>query len=581
MARNRTSSTGGHPSLVDALILLIAAVAAMLFTLPVLVLALPLALAAQTVGRHRWWLLPLLLLLGLVPFVLHWIDPAAYVALQQTTGKALLDGLLHGQRSLPAMGAVRGYAQVAVPLSVPYVPLAAGALATYLTVAPLHRALRDGATPETLPETTALRSTDVADLAVEAPIDWLLPGVLGRGVLSLISAAPGVGKSVWVWVLLRAMQTPGTPFFGLRVHQPWHTRRTIWRLGRKWPFPLRILWMTEEGATFRETSKKYGIRRGLVHCVRRERVHYSSWHGLVRLIWKEAKKRRCGFIVIDPIRAWCPEVENDPKVANTVMGLVRRELLARGLGVLFIHHNTKQGGDFGVGVSGTFGLVGAVDELIELRRVTGRPRARRMICSRRFLEQEITAELDAANRYMADVDEDEELREFDERLAMEAPDDDDNPATPAVPAHLIGTLDLVRRAGAAGLSTGAVQQVSGTAKTTVLRHLEALQVSGHLLKSIEGQSFIWRATELPAPAPTASPAYTAYLASYAWEVKRLIALQRAGNCCVRCGEAPAAGDTLEVHHSPEAYALVPDEPPELLEALCSGCHRRAHAADGR
>ena len=65
-----------------------------------------------------------------------------------------------------------------------------------------------------------------------------------------------------------------------------------------------------------------------------------------------------------------------------------------------MHHDTTAGGSFGAGVSGTYGgtygLVGAVDVLIELKRVSDDPAdpRRRMVTSRRFEPLDLTARLD-------------------------------------------------------------------------------------------------------------------------------------------------------------------------------------------
>jgi hypothetical protein len=41
-------------------------------------------------------------------------------------------------------------------------------------------------------------------------------------------------------------------------------------------------------------------------------------------------------VIFDTVRAWCPQAERDPAQANEVMGVVREELTAPGLGVLLL-----------------------------------------------------------------------------------------------------------------------------------------------------------------------------------------------------------------------------------------------------
>jgi hypothetical protein len=100
--------------------------------------------------------------------------------------------------------------------------------------------------------------------------------------------------------------------------------------------------------------------------------------------------------VFDTVRTWCPQAEKSPEDAMAVMTVARQELAGPGLAVLFVHHDRKGGGAFGEGVSGTNGLVGAVDVLIELKRVSEDPAdpRRRMVTSRRFEPLDRTAKLE-------------------------------------------------------------------------------------------------------------------------------------------------------------------------------------------
>ncbi len=230
-------------------------------------------------------------------------------------------------------------------------------------------------------ERTELKIRDAARLQDE-PVAWGVENVVGRNVISLLSAPPGGGKGWWLWGLVRAMQD-GHTFFGL------HASR------------MRVLWCTEEGTSFARTRERFGVEPGLVEVLHRHEVRGWDWPALVKAVRKEAWRRRCGLVVFDTIRAWCPEAEKSPEAANAIMTLVRQELTGPGLGALFVHHDTKAGGSFGAGVSGTYGLVGAVDVLIELKRVSDDPAdpRRRMVTSRRFEPLDLTARLEG-HRYV-------------------------------------------------------------------------------------------------------------------------------------------------------------------------------------
>ena len=408
--------------------------------------------------------------------------------------------------------------------------------------------------------------------APEEAVDWALPNVLGRGVMALLSAPPGLGKGWWTWGWLRAMQDRGE-FFGLRARRPFSAPgRLARRLGAR-PRPRKVLWLTEEGASFARTARRFGIAPGLVAVLRRDQVALTAWPELVRLVRREAWRRGCAYVVVDTIRAWCPQAEVSNDGAAAAMNLARREWAGPGLGVLFVHHDRKGGGEYGEGVAGAYNLVGSVDVLIELRRVTGRPDARRMVVSRRFGDLDVTARLDGV-RYVADT-------------AAPGAGPDSAPAAPAtpsaeappVPGHLVGTLDVLRRAGPGGLSTAAVQAATGGAAATVLDRLGALErrgLAGREGAGVKGAPLVWRAVDAsPArPAsPTADPAYVRYLGSAAWARKRAETLARADGKCEACGAGVPEGEA-EVHHL--TYARVGEELPEDLVALCPGCHRRAH-----
>lgn len=66
--------------------------------------------------------------------------------------------------------------------------------------------------------------------------------------------------------------------------------------------------------------------------------------------------------------------------------------------------------------------------------------------------------------------------------------------------------------------------------------------------------------------------YGVYLRHHVWRTKRLAALQRADFTCEGCGATDCA---LQVHHTPEAYAALPNETLEQLRVYCNACHLRA------
>ena len=66
--------------------------------------------------------------------------------------------------------------------------------------------------------------------------------------------------------------------------------------------------------------------------------------------------------------------------------------------------------------------------------------------------------------------------------------------------------------------------------------------------------------------------YKEYLQSSHWKELRKRILDRAGNCCERCG-AMAEWGALQIHH--RTYARLWHECDNDVEALCEKCHKEA------
>jgi hypothetical protein len=300
-----------------------------------------------------------------------------------------------------------------------------------------------------------------------------------------------------------------------------------------------------------------------VEILRRDQVRgWADWPELVKAIRREAWRRTCQVVIFDTVRAWCPQAERTPEQANEVMTVVRQELTEPGLGAVFVHHNRKGGGEHGEGVAGTFGLVGAVDVLVELERVPGRDDARRMVVSRRYGDLDVTATL-RGHRYIADRPRPEP--ETDEAAGAGGP-------SPTLPSHLERTLTTLRDGNGPRTVEELLTVEGGTGPGLLkrLKALEALKLAVPNGRGVKNDPVRWVAAPRPGQTqPKAvrdDPTYMAYLKSPEWATKRMAALARAGGNCERCA-APAR----EVHH--RTYERVGAERPEDLQALCAPCHR--------
>jgi AAA domain len=393
-ARGRPSRPRSvEEAIADVLLRLTAVVAvlgACLVALPVWGVALLVAYGYRLVAgqvRYGWQWLPRLDLAALAAVgpLAAWrlgLGPAAWLELQAGAGGAFWAGatLPGGMPAEQLAVFARGWAGAVWPYA-----LAWGAPAgAVLAVADrLHR-FHSVAIPGGETERTKLKFHDLGRLAEGKGrrVAWALPRVIGRGVVTLLSAPPGLGKGYWLQGFVRAMQD-GEPFYGLPTR----------RLGR-------VLWCTEEGPSVEDTARRFGIKRGQVTILRREELRGWDWPELVREVRRQAWRRGCAIVVFDTVRAWCPEAEQSNAQAAEVMNLARAELAGHGLAVVFVHHDTKAGGEYGEQVAGPNNLVGSCDVLVSLQRVRGQETARRMLVSRRFGDQDRTARLEG-HRYVA------------------------------------------------------------------------------------------------------------------------------------------------------------------------------------
>lgn len=175
---------------------------------------------------------------------------------------------------------------------------------------------------------------------------WCVELVAGPGVLTMVAAPPKVGKTTALAGAMRAQQD-GADWFGLAAA------------------PLRWCYATEEDGSFADLAERFGLTDAVVPCVLpRKDVRAPDWPGLVALIEKAARKAKCKGIVVDTMRGWTG------RELVTVEDLAPlRALAERGWVVVAVHHGTKAGGSHGAGVAGSYAVVGAVDVLVEVRRV--------------------------------------------------------------------------------------------------------------------------------------------------------------------------------------------------------------------
>lgn len=475
---------------------------------------------------------------------LHWVGPLTGVAFPAAV---LLEWLGVSERLLtPLPPAPRGKAAATTPLQ---------------AIPPRNQAF-----------------TEVGQLVNDPlpPRRWILERILGAGIVSLLSAPPGLGKGWWLMALQHAMQdrTLGQPtsFYNFQ------------------PNPARTLWCTEEGKeTFREMASTFEIGTGQLTVLWREQLEYDPdasqelWEQFLLMLRFQAARRHCTLIILDTVRAWVPSAETSPSQANARIGAIRRILLEAGYAVVLVHHARKGGGENGEGVAGTNGLVGAIDILIELDRVDGMPNARRMKISRRFGEQDLIGVL-KEQHYLLPTAKEAEPPTIEETL----------------PRRLRSTYKLLTEVGEDGVLLEDVQRTLKIGHSTAFKYLTALQQLNlaRTTGGVKGRPAHWYlvppAESAPSAATASSPesnddeasepvsalyrpvpprtveSYQEYLRSAHWRTTRARILKRADGLCEDCGKNAAT----QVHHL--NYDHLWAERDEDLVAVCHECHRLRH-----
>ena len=363
-------------------------------------------------------------------------------------------------------------------------------------------------------------------------------------MVSLLSAPPGLGKGWWTWGWLRAMQDGGD-FFGLRVPRPVHGAAGGWPGGSgPRPTPLKVLWLTEEGASFGRDGQavRHRARAGDGAAAPRgggRRTGRRS-SGSVR---REAWRRGCAYVIVDTIRAWCPQAEqsNDQRrggVQPRPAGAGRRP----GLGVLFVHHDRKGGGEYGEGVAGPNNLVGLVRRADRAAPGQGRP------------HRPADARLPALRRPGRDGPPGRRPLRRSGGAECRTGRGGGRAPRRRCPPHLAGHAGRAppgrRRRASCGRTSRWRPRAAAPPSPACRRPCGSWAWSPETGAGVKGAPAAagGRSTPSRRPAPpTADPAYVRYLNSQAWAAKRAEILDRADGRCEECGAELRAGEA-EVHH---------------------------------
>ena len=214
-----------------------------------------------------------------------------------------------------------------------------------------------------------------AQLAASTPatVTWIAwPLVVAGGTTALVGKVKAAGKSTLV-AYAAAAALAGEPFLG----QP-----TV-----KSP----VVWLTEENdPSFKELLGRANLldNDNLVilshHLVSRE-----TWPQIVERAIVEAERIGAKWIIVDTpgvFTGLTGDAENDAGEAAAVVRTISELAGPRGIGVVFVVHERKSGGEIGDAARGSSAFIGAVDHIVSLRRHEGaaRPNIRRLETLGRF-----------------------------------------------------------------------------------------------------------------------------------------------------------------------------------------------------
>ena len=212
-------------------------------------------------------------------------------------------------------------------------------------------------------ESGGLRFTPWAEVSAATPPEppWVLDGYSARGAVTMLAGKPKAGKSTLAWAMAEAVDAGAGSFLGRRVDGG------------------PVVCVSEEGAgTLRPKLPKSS--RSLV-LTRDGAWPKPRWPELISAAVAEAKRIGAVLLVVDALSFWASLGEGqakDPGAAQAMMDALG-EATRAGLAVLVVHHTRKAPGEDGDAVRDSNAIVGAVDALVELERVSGAPPGQRRL----------------------------------------------------------------------------------------------------------------------------------------------------------------------------------------------------------
>ena len=218
--------------------------------------------------------------------------------------------------------------------------------------------------------------------------EWLVPGIIAVGLLTVISGEPKAGKSTLVAAILDALATGGD-FLGDTLPR------------------TQAVWLTEERPpTLRPKVERWPGLKDVALLMLHQRDG-RDWPELIAEAAHLALTTGRRLLVVDTFASWAQLAGDDEQSSGHVMDAMTPLLLAagQGLAVLLIHHDRKSGGDHGRAMRGSNALSGAGDILAQLTRSTAEhPSRRRLSTNGRLPEVVLHITLGPDGYHLADTE---------------------------------------------------------------------------------------------------------------------------------------------------------------------------------
>lgn len=203
------------------------------------------------------------------------------------------------------------------------------------------------------------------ELGPSAPPNWIWPGYIARGGITLFTGLWKCGKSTLLAHLLRDIRRGG----GL-VDEP---------------TDCGVIVLSEEPAGLwanRRDDLDLDPEIRIAHRHTLARPTGPEWTRIIGEIVREIEKGTYGLVVIDTLASWWPVLnENDAGEMGEALAPLRA-ISNAGAGLLLCHHPRKGDGQHATATRGSGALPGFVDLIVELRRYAtddGDPDTRRRL----------------------------------------------------------------------------------------------------------------------------------------------------------------------------------------------------------